>query len=351
MSVWSGVERRISERVLILDGAMGTMLQAYAFAEADFRGSLFADWPRPLRGNNDLLNLTRPDAVLAVHDAFLAVGADFIETNTFNATPISQADYGLSEQAGRIAGAGARLARQAADQWTQKTPDKPRAVLGAIGPLNKTLSMSPKVEDPGWREVDFDRVVAAYTVQIHAMLDHVDALLVETVFDTQNAKAAIIAALDVFDATGKELPLLISGTITDLSGRTLSGQTVQAFWHSIAHANPFAVGLNCALGADAMYPHVRELSQIADTHILAYPNAGLPNAFGEYDETPDKMGDSMNVWFEEGLVNIAGGCCGTTPDHIARLVRLAEAARVRQRPEAAPALRLSGLEGFVLRTP
>lgn len=348
MSIWSHIEKSLTERVLILDGAMGTMLQVHGFKEADFRGAEFAQWPQSLKGNNDLLNLTRPQAVISVHDGFLAAGADFIETNTFNATPISQADYGLQDQAGRIAKAGAKLARAAADDWTKQTPHKPRAVLGAIGPLNKTLSMSPKVEDPGWREVDFDTVVAAYRIQILAMFDHVDALLIETVFDTLNAKAAIHAAFDVFEDKGAELPLMISGTITDLSGRTLSGQTVQAFWHSIAHADPFAVGLNCALGADTLTPYVRELARIADTHVLAYPNAGLPNAFGAYDETPTRMGQHMQDWFAQGLVNIVGGCCGTTPDHIARLAQLAETATIRQRPQPEPALQLSGLEGLKL---
>ena len=348
MSIWPKIETAIKARVLILDGAMGTMLQAYKFTEDDFRGAQFHDWKSPLKGNNDLLNITRPDAVRAVHDGFLAAGADMIETNTFNATSISQNDYGLQSHAPAMAAAGAKIARRIADEWSAKTPDKPRAVLGALGPLSKTLSLSPKVEDPGYREVSFDQVVTAYTDQIEAMFDDVDALLIETVFDTLNCKAAIFAAQSVFEARGKKLPLLISGTITDKSGRTLSGQTTEAFWHSIAHANPFAVGLNCALGAEDLRPYVRALSNIADTYILAYPNAGLPNAFGEYDETPAHMCAHMLPWAEQGLVNIIGGCCGSTPDHIAALSRGAVTLAPRKPPSIAPVLNLAGLEPFSL---
>jgi len=348
MNVWTHIERAIEQRILVLDGAMGTMLQAEKFEEKHFRGDEFANWPTPLRGNNDLLNITKPDAVRRVHDGFFAAGADLIETNTFNATSISQADYGLSEYAADIAKAGAKIARASADQWTAKTPDKPRAVLGAVGPLSKTLSLSPKVEDPGYREVDFDQVVRAYTVQMEAMFDHIDALLIETIFDTLNAKAAVFAAQSVFAKRGKELPLLISGTITDKSGRTLSGQTVEAFWHSIAHAKPFAIGLNCALGAEEMRPYVQVLSKIADTYILAYPNAGLPNAFGEYDETPRHMCSQMTPWAENGWVNIVGGCCGSTSAHIEKLAQSVAKTRPRPIPKIQPALRLSGLEPFVM---
>ncbi|MBL4854496.1 MAG: homocysteine S-methyltransferase family protein [Robiginitomaculum sp.] len=350
MSIWPKIEQAISERILILDGAMGTMLQAHKHSEEDFRGGKFAAWPSPLRGNNDLLNITKPGVVREVHDSFFAAGADLIETNTFNATSISQADYGLSEYAGEIAEAGAKIARTVADEWSDKTPDKPRAVLGAVGPLSKTLSLSPKVEDPGFREVDFDDVVASYTVQIEAMFDHIDALLIETIFDTLNAKAAIFAARSVFAERGTDLPLLISGTITDKSGRTLSGQTVEAFWHSVAHAKPFAIGLNCALGAEDMRPYIQALSKIADTHILAYPNAGLPNAFGEYDETPSHMCSQITPWAEDGWINIVGGCCGSTPEHIAKLAGSAAKNTPRPTPEIAPALRLSGLEPFILST-
>jgi len=350
MTVWQKIEQAINERILILDGAMGTMLQTHKLTEEDFRGEKFADWPSPLRGNNDLLSLTKPDVVRNVHGSFFAAGADLIETNTFNATSISQADYGLSDYAGEIAEAGAKIARAVADEWSDKTPDKPRAVLGAVGPLSKTLSLSPKVEDPGYREVDFDDVVAAYTVQIEAMFDHIDALLIETIFDTLNAKAAIFAARSVFAKRGTDLPLLISGTITDKSGRTLSGQTVEAFWHSVAHAKPFAIGLNCALGAEDMRPYIQALSKIADTHILAYPNAGLPNAFGEYDETPAHMCSQITPWAEDGWINIVGGCCGSTPEHIAKLAESAAENTPRPTPEISPALRLSGLEPFILST-
>ena len=348
MSVWPKIEQAIKTRVLILDGAMGTMLQTYKFEEAQFRGAKFADWPSPLKGNNDLLSITQPDAVRAVHDSFFAAGADLIETNTFNATSISQADYGLQDHAPDIARAGAKLARAGADEWTEKTPDKPRAVLGAVGPLSKTLSLSPKVEDPGYREVSFDQVVTSYREQIAAMFDYIDALLIETVFDTLNCKAAIVAAQEVFADKGKQLPLMISGTITDKSGRTLSGQTTEAFWHSVMHAQPFAVGLNCALGAEDLRPYVKALSKIADTYIIAYPNAGLPNAFGEYDETPRHMCAHMLPWAEDGLVNIVGGCCGSTPDHIALLAERIAPCAPRIIPKIKPALRLSGLEPFVL---
>ncbi len=348
MTIWPKIEQAIKDRILILDGAMGTMLQAYKFDEAAFRGKKFADWPTPLRGNNDLLNITKPDAVRKVHADFFKAGADMIETNTFNATTISQSDYGLSEHARDIAKAGAKIARAAADEWTQKTPDKPRAVLGAIGPLSKTLSLSPKVEDPGFRDVDFDQVVISYKIQIEAMWDYVDALLIETIFDTLNAKAAIFAAKEVFASRHKELPLMISGTITDNSGRTLSGQTVEAFWYSIAHARPFAVGLNCALGAEEMRPYVQALAKIADTHILAYPNAGLPNAFGEYVETPTHMCNHILPWAQDGWVNIVGGCCGSTPKHIAKLEQDTSELEPRNIPDIKPALRLSGLEPFAL---
>lgn len=346
--VWTNIEKAITERVLILDGAMGTMLQGYQLGEEDYRGSQFENWASPLKGNNDLLNLTKPDVVKAVHENFLRIGADFIETNTFNATSISQADYGMSANAAEIAEAGAKLARSVADEWTAKTPEKPRAVLGAVGPLSKTLSLSPKVEDPGYREVSFDEVAAAYKEQLLAMFDHIDAILIETVFDTLNCKAAIYATSDVFNEKGRKLPILISGTITDRSGRTLSGQTTEAFWTSIAHAKPFAVGLNCALGAEDMRPYVEALSKVADTYILAYPNAGLPNAFGEYDETPEHMCSHVAPWAREGMVNILGGCCGSTPDHIGHIAKTVQDYTPRTIPKIGPALRLSGLEPFAL---
>lgn len=344
--IWDKILTTTGERILILDGAMGTMLQKQSLQEEDFRGERFKDWPSPLQGNNDLLVLTKPEAVAKVHMAFLEAGADFIETNSFNATTISQADYDMAELAPEIARASAQLARKCADEMSERTPDKPRAVLGSVGPMNKTLSISPKVEDPGYRDVTFDEVKDSYIGQIKAMVDIVDAILVETVFDTLNCKAAIAAAREVFVDVGYERPLLISGTITDRSGRTLSGQTAEAFWVSIAHAKPFAVGLNCALGADEMRPHIEALSRVADTHILAFPNAGLPNAFGEYDELPADMRRQIEPWVHEGFVNILGGCCGTTPDHIAAIAKAAENQTPRKLPVIKQTLRLSGLEPF-----
>lgn len=346
MSNWTHIESAIKNRVVMLDGAMGTMLQKQGLQEDDFRGDRFADWPSPLKGNNDLLVLTKPEAVESVHNSFLEIGADLIETNSFNATSISQDDYGMSDLAPEIARASAKVARKCADEWTKKTPEKPRCVLGSIGPMNKTLSISPKVEDPGYRDVTFDEVKNSYIGQIEAFIDIVDALLIETVFDTLNCKAAIAAVRTVFDNVGYEKPLLISGTITDASGRTLSGQTTEAFWLSIAHANPFAVGLNCALGADAMRPYVTALSKVADTHVMAFPNAGLPNAFGEYDETPDDMARQIKPWADAGLVNILGGCCGSTPEHIKAIKDSVEGLPVRTTPKIAQTLRLSGLEPF-----
>ena len=343
---WDAIAEAAKNRILILDGAMGTMLQLQSLEEEDFRGERFADWALPLKGDNDLLSLTKPEAVAKVHDAYLEAGADLIETNSFNATTISQADYGLQDHAGEIAAAAAKVARQCADRWTEKTPEKPRGVLGSIGPLNKTLSISPKVEDPGFRDVTFDEVKDAYRGQIDAMFENVDALLIETVFDTLNAKAAIVACREAFEAHGEEKPILISGTITDRSGRTLSGQTPEAFWLSVMHAKPFAVGFNCALGAEEMRPHIAAIGKVADTRILAFPNAGLPNAFGEYDQSPDQMQTLLKPWAEDGYVNILGGCCGTTPAHIRAIAKAVEDAAPHEPREIAPTLRLSGLEPF-----
>ncbi len=327
------------DRVLILDGAMGTQIQDFGFDEAAFRGDRFGDWGKPLKGNNDLLNLTQADAIRAIHERYIAVGADLIETNTFSATTIAMADYGMEALADEIAAEGARLAREAAD-----AAGRPVAVLGAIGPTNKTLSLSPDVNDPGFREVTFEDVRAAYEAQARAMAPFVDALLIETVFDTLNAKAAIKA---IFDAD-LSLPIIISGTITDASGRTLSGQTAEAFWYSMRHAKPWAVGLNCALGADAMRPHIAAISRVADTRIIAYPNAGLPNAFGEYDETPGETAGMLEEWASSGLVNILGGCCGTTPEHIAAIAGATRGKAPRRIATPSPAMRLSGLEPFEL---
>ena len=346
MSLWTEITAASTDRILMLDGAMGTMLQKKQLEEEDFRGERFADWPSPLKGNNDLLVLTKPEAVRSVHDAFLAAGADLIETNSFNATSISQDDYGMSDLASEIARASALVAREAADAWTEKTPEKPRAVLGSVGPMNKTLSISPKVEDPGYRDVTFDEVKDAYVEQITAMIDIVDAILIETVFDTLNCKAAIAACRETFANVGYEKPIIISGTITDRSGRTLSGQTAEAFYISIAHAKPWAVGLNCALGADEMRPHIEALSRVAETRVIAFPNAGLPNAFGEYDETPEDMTAQITPWIQQGTVNVLGGCCGTTPHHIASIANAADGQTPREPVAPKPTLRLSGLEPF-----
>ncbi len=337
------------ERILVLDGSWGVMIQRQGLNEADFRGERFAGHGSPLKGDNDLLCLTRPDVVTGLHDAYFDAGADIAETNTFNATAISQSDYGLEAAAVDINLAAAALARESADRWTALTPDKPRFVGGAIGPLSRTLSMSSDVNDPGARQVTFDAVHGAYLDQARALhRGGVDFFLVETIFDTLNAKAAIKAILDLADEGLAPLPIWISGTITDRSGRTLSGQTVEAFWNSVRHARPFAVGFNCALGADLMRPHVAELARLADTLIAAYPNAGLPNAFGEYDEEAHETAAHLEEWAQSGLVNILGGCCGTTPDHIRHIARAVAGRAPRLAPQRPPAMRLSGLEAFEL---
>jgi 5-methyltetrahydrofolate--homocysteine methyltransferase len=337
------------QRILVLDGSWGVMIQREGLTEADFRGERFVDHAVALKGDNDILCLTRPDIIAALHDRYFDAGADIAETNTFNATAISQSDYALEGAVTDLNLAAARLAREAADRWTRKTPDKPRFVAGAIGPLNRTLSMSSDVNDPGARQVTFEAVHGAYLEQARALhRGGVDLFLVETVFDTLNAKAAIKAILDLQDEGFESLPLWVSGTITDRSGRTLSGQTVEAFWNSIRHARPFAVGFNCALGADLMRPHIAELARLADTLVAAYPNAGLPNAFGQYDETPDETAAHLREWADSGLVNILGGCCGTTPEHIAAIAAAVAGAAPRQPSAREPALRLSGLEAFEL---
>ena len=336
-------------RILVLDGSWGVMLQRQRLSEDAFRGERFADHPSPLKGDNDLLCLTRPDIVSDLHEAYFEAGADIAETNTFNATSISQSDYGLEAAAADINLAAARLARASADRWSALTPEKPRFVGGAIGPLSRTLSMSADVNDPGARSVTFDAVYDAYLEQARALHQGgVDFFMVETIFDTLNAKAAIKAILDLQDEGLEPLPIWISGTITDRSGRTLSGQTVEAFWNSIRHARPFVVGFNCALGADLMRPHIAELSRIADTLVAAYPNAGLPNAFGEYDEEPHETACHLEEWARSGLVNILGGCCGTTPEHIRQIAQAVAGQTPRRVPERPPAMRLAGLEAFEL---
>ncbi|MEM6627082.1 MAG: homocysteine S-methyltransferase family protein [Pseudomonadota bacterium] len=342
----AALEAEAAKRVLILDGAMGTELQNYKLQEEDFRGDRFGDWSTPLKGNNDLLSLTRPDIIREVHASYFAAGADIAETNTFSSTSIAQSDYGLQDLAPEIARDGARLAREAADQF--ETPDAPKIVAGAIGPMNVTLSLSPDVNDPGYRAVTFEQVRAAYYDQAQAMAEFCDFFMIETIFDTLNAKAAIKALFDLEAETGIKLPIMISGTITDASGRTLSGQTTEAFWHSVRHAKPWAVGLNCALGAEDLRQYVATMSRIADTLVLAYPNAGLPNEFGEYDKTPKGQAASLRPWAEDGIVNILGGCCGTTPAHIKAIAEGVKDAAPRGIPTFDRAMRLSGLEPFEL---
>ena len=345
----SDLTAALRERVLVLDGAMGTMIQGYGLSEADYRGDRFADHPEDQQGNNDLLALTQPDIITAIHRAYLEAGSDLLETNTFNAQRISLADYGMQDVAYELNVAAAALARAECDAMTARTPDRPRYVLGTLGPTNRTASISPDVNDPGARNVTFDELVEAYLEQARGLVDGgADVLLVETIFDTLNAKAAIYALETLFEEHGRRWPVMISGTITDASGRTLSGQVTEAFWYSVRHARPLAIGLNCALGAGELRPYVAELSRIADCFVSAHPNAGLPNAFGEYDETPEAMARVVGEFAASGLVNIVGGCCGTTPDHIAAIAQAASHGVPRPPADVPPALRLAGLEPCVI---
>ena len=328
----------LKERILVIDGAMGTMIQRHKLNEADYRGTEFADWPSDLKGNNDLLCLTQPDIIKNIHLQYLEAGADIIETNTFNAQAVSMADYNMSMYAYEINLAAAKCAKNAVKEYHAKHPEKANEggpyVAGAIGPMNKTLSLSPDVNNPGFRSISFDEVAEAYYDQVKALVEGgVDLLLIETIFDTLNAKAAIYAVKKFFrDQKMKELPLMISGTITDASGRTLSGQTLEAFYTSVEHANPISIGLNCALGADQMRSHIEELSQIASCYTSAYPNAGLPNAMGEYDEEPSQTAAFIEDWAKRGFVNIVGGCCGTTPDHIQHIAEHVKKLKPRALP-------------------
>ncbi|MFC4096513.1 homocysteine S-methyltransferase family protein [Euzebyella saccharophila] len=315
----------LKERVLILDGAMGTMLQRYKFTEEDFRGERFKDWEHPLQGNNDLLSLTQPEAIAEVHKKYLEAGADILETNTFSGTTIAMADYHMEDLVYELNYESARIAKEVADEFTKKDPNKPRFVAGSIGPTNKTASMSPDVNDPGFRAVSFDELRIAYKQQVEALLDGgADLLLVETIFDTLNAKAALFAIEEVKEERNIDPPIMVSGTITDASGRTLSGQTAEAFLISISHIPILSVGFNCALGANQLVPHLEVLSSKTDYAVSAHPNAGLPNAFGEYDETPEQMAAQIKEYLDKGLVNIVGGCCGTVPEHINAIAELAK---------------------------
>jgi 5-methyltetrahydrofolate--homocysteine methyltransferase len=347
-AILSALKAAAAERILVLDGAMGTQIQDRKFSEADFRGERFKGWNHDLKGNNDLLILTQPDAIRAIHLEYFTAGADIVETNTFSSTTIAQADYGMESLAFELNVAGARLAREAAD-IAEKADGRRRFVAGAIGPTNRTLSISPDVNNPGFRAVTFDQVREAYAEQVRGLIEGgSDIILIETIFDTLNAKAALVACDDVFTEMGVTLPIMISGTITDLSGRTLSGQTPSAFWYSVRHAEPFTIGLNCALGAKEMRAHLAELSRVADAFVCAYPNAGLPNEFGLYDESPEYMASLIAEFADAGLVNVVGGCCGSTPAHIKAIAEAVRGKRPRQLPEIERRMRLSGLEPFVM---
>jgi 5-methyltetrahydrofolate--homocysteine methyltransferase len=337
------------QRIVVLDGAMGSMIQTYKLQEADFRGTQFKSHPHDLQGNNDLLCLTRPDVIEEIHGQYFAAGADMVETNTFSSTTIGQADYKLESVVTELNLAAAAVARRAAQKAEAATAGRRCFVAGAIGPLNRTLSMSPDVNRPDYRAVVWDQVVTAYAEQVRALLQGgVDALLVETIFDTLNSKAALFAIETVFDEVGYRVPVMISVTITDASGRTLSGQTVGAFYNSIRHAKPFSVGINCALGGRAMRPYVEELANLADCYVTCYPNAGLPNAFGGYDETPADMAGVLGEFAASGFVNLVGGCCGSTPAHIAAIAAAVRGVAPRKVPVHAAALALSGLEPLVV---
>ena len=344
----AALKKAARERILVLDGAMGTMIQRHKLDEDGYRGERFKDFNRDLKGNNDLLVLTQPDIIRDIHSTYMDAGADIVETNTFNAQAISQADYGLEDLSYELNVAATRLAREAADEWEQKTPDKPRFVAGAIGPTNRTATISPDVNNPGFRNVDFDTLVDAYSTQVRGLIEGgVDLILIETVFDTLNAKAAGYAVEEVFDEMGVELPVMISGTITDLSGRNLSGQTPEAFWYSMQHLKPFSIGFNCSFGAEQLRPAVDEIAHVTNTYVSIYPNAGLPNEMGGYDETPEHMAALLEDWAKHGLINIVGGCCGTTPDHIRAIAKAVASYPPRTVPQVPHALRLSGLEPFV----
>ncbi|MDB9881936.1 homocysteine S-methyltransferase family protein [Bacteroidia bacterium] len=327
------IEQLLQDRILFLDGAMGTMIQKHKLSEEDYRGTRFADYAHSIKGNNDLLCLTQPNIIEGIHSEFLEAGADILETNTFNANSVSMEDYHMEDLVYEINVAGARIARKAADKFTAQNLDKPRFVAGSMGPTTKLASMSPDVSNPGFRATDFDQLHAAFKEQARGLLDGgADLLLVETITDTLNAKAALFAIMELREERGQEIPIMISGTITDASGRTLSGQTVEAFWYSVSHANPLSIGLNCALGADQMRPFIKELSDKAWCRVSAHPNAGLPNEFGEYDETPEGMSKVVGEFASSGFLNIVGGCCGTTPEHLKAIIDRVEVETPREVP-------------------
>ncbi|MBL7856435.1 MAG: homocysteine S-methyltransferase family protein [Cyclobacteriaceae bacterium] len=329
------IQDLLQERILVLDGAMGTMIQRHGLDEKDFRGVQFKDHPFPLKGNNDILSITRPDIIKEIHRQYFEAGADIIETNTFSGTTIAQADYHLEAAVYELNYQSAKIACEVADEFTAKEPNKPRFVAGAMGPTNKTASLSPDVNDPGFRATSFDELKIAFKEQAKALMDGgVDFLLLETIIDTLNAKAALFAVQELFEETGKQIPVMVSGTITDASGRTLSGQTTDAFLISVSHVPLLSIGLNCALGADKLRPYLQVLNENAPFFVSAYPNAGLPNEFGHYDQTPDEMAAQVEEYLKEGLVNIVGGCCGTTPDHIKKIAALAAKFQPRKIPQA-----------------
>ena len=343
------LKQALSQRILILDGAMGTMIQAEKLTEADYRGEQFKDHESDLTGNNDLLTLTRPDIIRKIHLAYLEAGADIVETNTFNSTAVSQSDYNLQPIVRELNYQGAKLARECCDEISLRTPDRPRFVAGVIGPTSRTASLSPDVNDPGYRNTDFDSLVVDYKVAVEGLISGgADLLLVETIFDTLNAKAALFAIQEVFDDMAIELPIMISGTITDASGRTLSGQTVEAFWNSVRHSKPLSIGFNCALGADQLRPHIEEISGLASAFVSAHPNAGLPNEFGEYDLGAEEMAAEIADWAAQGFLNIVGGCCGTTPEHIKAIYDAVKQAPARQPKAPGHSFHLAGLEAFSL---
>ena len=339
----------LEKRILILDGAMGTMIQQHRLQEADYRGSEFANWPCDVKGNNDLLVLTQPDLIADIHRQYLLAGADIVETNSFNATSIAMADYQMESLSARINRESAALARKVCDEITALEPHKPRFVAGVLGPTNRTASISPDVNDPGFRNVSFEELVDAYTESTRALIEGgADIIMLETIFDTLNAKAAAFAVLQVFDEVGVKLPVMISGTITDASGRTLSGQTTEAFYHSLAHVESVCFGLNCALGPDLLRPYVETLSGVSEAFVSVHPNAGLPNEFGEYDLGPQEMAAEIADWAKQGFLNVVGGCCGTTPEHIKAIALAVKAAPPRQPKAPAHSFHLAGLEAFSL---